>query len=75
MVRILLLGLDPETVDFFDPALPPGMTSEKVRAGITVALKQFTERGWKSTLVFSGRTKPLARRSSVSYVRRTTIVW
>ena len=48
MARILLLGLDPETVDFSDPALPPGMTAEKVRAGITVALKQFTERGWES---------------------------
>jgi hypothetical protein len=48
MTRILLLGLDPETVDFSDPALPPGMTVEKVRAGIAVALKGFTERGWES---------------------------
>ena len=52
MARILLLGLDPETVDFSDPALPPGMTAEKVRAGITVALKQFTERGWESDVGF-----------------------
>src|SRR5690348_18466025 len=52
MTRILLLGLDPETVDFSDPALPPGMTAEKVRAGITVALKQFTERGWESDVGF-----------------------
>lgn len=48
MSRILLLGLDPETVDYSDPALPPGMNAEKVRAGIAVALKQFTERGWES---------------------------
>jgi len=48
MTRILLLGLDPETVDFSDPALPPGMTVEKVRAGIEVALKQFSDRGWDS---------------------------
>jgi hypothetical protein len=48
MARILLLGLDPETVDYSDPALPPGMTAEKVRAGIAVALKQFAERGWES---------------------------
>jgi hypothetical protein len=41
MTRILLLGLDAETVDFSDLALPPGMTAEKVRAGIAVALKQF----------------------------------
>ena len=48
MTRILLLGLDPETVDFSDPALPPGMTVQKVRAGIEVALKQFSDRGWDS---------------------------
>jgi hypothetical protein len=52
MTRILLLGYDPETVDFSDPALPPGMTAEKVHAGIAVALKQFTERGWESDLCF-----------------------
>lgn len=47
MSRILLLGLDPETVDYSDPALPPGMTAEKVHAGIAVAVKQFTDRGWE----------------------------
>lgn len=52
MTRILLLGYDPETVDFSDPALPPGMTAEKVHAGIAVALKQFSERGWESDLCF-----------------------
>ncbi len=41
MTRVLLLGYDPETVDFS----PPGMTTEKVRAGIAAALKQFAERG------------------------------
>jgi hypothetical protein len=48
MARILLLGLDPDTVDYSDPALPPGMTAEKVRAGIAVALKGFADRGWES---------------------------
>ena len=52
MTRILLLGLDPETVDFSDPALPPGMTVEKVHAGIAVALKQFTDRGWACDVGF-----------------------
>ena len=47
MTRVLLLGYDPETVDFSDPALPPGMTAEKVHAGIAVAMKQFAERGWE----------------------------
>ena len=48
MTRVLLLGYDPEAVDFSDPALPPGMTAEKVRAGIAVAMKQFAERGWEA---------------------------
>jgi hypothetical protein len=47
MTRVLLVGYDPETVDFSDPALPPGMTAEKVHSGIAVALKQFAERGWE----------------------------
>ena len=50
MSRILLLGYDPATVDFSDPALPPGMTAEKVHAGIAVAMKQFAERGWEADL-------------------------
>jgi hypothetical protein len=52
MARVLLLGYDPETVDFSDPALPPGMTVEKVRAGIAVALRQFAERGWEGDIGF-----------------------
>ena len=50
MKRILLLGLDPETVDYSDPALPPGMNADKVRAVIAVALKGFTDRGWASAV-------------------------
>src|SRR5262245_64564964 len=52
MPRILLVGYDPETVDFSDPALPPGMTAEKIRAGIAVALKEFAARGWEADVSF-----------------------
>ena len=52
MPRILLVGYDPETVDFSDPALPPGMTAEKIRGGIEVAMKQFAERGWEADIGF-----------------------
>ena len=48
MTRVLLVGYDPETVDFSDPALPPGMSAEKVRAGVAVAMTQFAERGWEA---------------------------
>jgi hypothetical protein len=50
MTRVLLLGLVPETVDYSDPALPPGMTAEKIHAGIAVAMRQFAERGWEADL-------------------------
>ena len=50
MKRVILIGYDPETVDFSDPALPPGMTVEKVRAGIAASMKQFAERGWEADL-------------------------
>jgi len=52
MTRVLLLGYDPETVDFSDPALPPGMTAAKIHAGIAVAMKQFAEHGWDADLGF-----------------------
>ena len=52
MIRILFVGYDPETVDYSDPALPPGMTAEKIHAGIAVAMKHFAERGWEADLGF-----------------------
>ena len=52
MKRVLLVGYDPETVDFSDPALPPGMTIEKVHAGIALAMNQFAERGWEGNVGF-----------------------
>ena len=52
MTRVLLLGYDPVTVDFSDPSLPPGMTVEKVHAGIDVARKEFASRGWEADVGF-----------------------
>ena len=52
MNRVLLVGYDPETVDFSDPALPPGMTAEKIHAGVQVALKQMVARGWEADVCF-----------------------
>ena len=46
MTRVLFVGQQPETVDFSNPMLPPGMTAEKIHAGIDVALKQMADRGW-----------------------------
>ena len=48
MTRVLLVGHDPETVDYSNPAYPPGMSAEKISAGIALALKQMTDRGWEN---------------------------
>ena len=50
MKHILFVGQEPETVDFSDPALPPGLNAEKIHAGIAVAMQQMSERGWQADL-------------------------
>ena len=50
MTRVLFVGQLPESVDYSDPAIPPGMTAEKINAGIEVALKQSAGRGWRADL-------------------------
>jgi len=61
MARILFPGFDPDTVDFSDPALPPAMTAEKIRAGMAVALKQFADRGWEADVRYIRPDEPLHR--------------
>jgi hypothetical protein len=48
MARVLLVGLQPEAVDYSDPALPSGMDAKKIQAGIELGLKQMTDRGWQA---------------------------
>ena len=50
MKRVLFVGQKPDTVDFSDPALPPGMTAEKIQAGIDLAAQRVSERGWQGDL-------------------------
>ena len=42
------MGLQPEAVDYSDPALPPAIDAKKIWAGIDLALKQMTDRGWQA---------------------------
>jgi hypothetical protein len=50
MKHVLFVGQEPETVDFTDPALPPGFDAKKIHAGIDVGMKQLTKRGWHPDL-------------------------
>ena len=50
MTRVLFVGQKPDTVDFSDPALPPGFNAEKIQAGIDLAVSRIAERGWQGDL-------------------------
>ena len=52
MARVLLVGYVPETVDYSNPAYPPGMNAEIIRAGIALMLRQMADGGWESDLCF-----------------------
>jgi hypothetical protein len=52
MKRVMLVGLDPATVDFSDPALPPGMSAEKIHAGVKVMLADMAGQGWQAENCF-----------------------
>jgi hypothetical protein len=47
MTLILFVGQAPETVDFSDPALPPGFDAKKINAGIAIAVAKIAEKGWQ----------------------------
>nr|WP_295660610.1 hypothetical protein [Polymorphobacter sp.] len=47
MTRILFVGQQPDTVDFSDPALPPGFNAAKIEAGIAIGIAKIEERGWQ----------------------------
>jgi hypothetical protein len=66
MKKVLLVGLEPSTVDFSDPALPPGVTEEKVHAGVRLALADIAGRGWIAESCFINPDE-----TAVSTVERT----
>jgi len=48
--NVLFIGQAPETVDFSDPALPPGFNAEKIHAGIDAGMRHLADRGWHADL-------------------------
>lgn len=50
IARVLFIGQQPETVDFSDPALPPGFDAAKIHAGIAIGMQQMADRGWAADL-------------------------
>jgi hypothetical protein len=50
MTRVLFVGQQPETVDFSDPIVPPGVNAEMIHAEIATAMTEMAERGWQADL-------------------------
>jgi hypothetical protein len=50
MTHVLFVGQQPETVDFSDPAIPPGFNAQKIHAGIAIAMSKMAARGWQADL-------------------------
>jgi hypothetical protein len=50
MKKVLFIGQEPESVDFSDPALPPGFDAKKIHAGINDGMRQMSDRGWHPDL-------------------------
>ncbi len=48
MQRVLYVGQDPRTVDYSDPALPPGTDAAGIQAGIDLAVRELAARGWQA---------------------------
>ncbi|MBA3912817.1 MAG: hypothetical protein H0X25_02925 [Acidobacteriales bacterium] len=46
MPRILIIGYDPDSVDFSDPGTPPGLDIDKISAGTKDSLKRIEDYGW-----------------------------
>ena len=45
MKNFLIIGLDPDVIDYSAPYVPKGMSAEILRAELAKAQKQFTDRG------------------------------
>jgi hypothetical protein len=79
MTRILFVGQKPETVDFSDPALPPGFSADKINAGIAVAVQKIGQRGWQGDTCMitpdeSGRAMLEKALERASYDRRLGLI-
>jgi len=50
VTRVLFVGQAPDTVDYSDPALPSGLSAEKIQVGIDLAAAKIAEHGWIADL-------------------------
>jgi hypothetical protein len=51
--RVLIVGLDPELIDFSQPGYPPGMSAAKVFAGLKSCEDELTGLGYGVTMCYT----------------------
>jgi hypothetical protein len=44
-LSILLIGIEPDVIDYTQPGLPPGVNAEYVKAGLRATKEEFARRG------------------------------
>ena len=69
--RVLIIGEDPDRVDFSDPATPPGMDAGKIRAGLEAALAQLRARGREADLVLTTTEQAAAGEVAAALAAKT----
>ena len=57
---VLIIGEKPELMDYSDPAVPPGMTAEKVMAGLTGGKKALEDLGFEADLCLTDEDESAA---------------
>jgi hypothetical protein len=58
MKTILIIGMDPHTIDFTNPEIPPGLTAEKIEQGLNATLEKLDSMGYaaETFLIETGTT-------------------
>jgi hypothetical protein len=54
MKKILVIGIDPNTIDFLDPELVPGLTVEKIEAGMKMEQEKLLALGFETQFFLLG---------------------
>lgn len=57
MKKILVIGIDPKTIDFSNPDLVPGLTAEKIEAGMKAEQEKLYRLGFKADFFLLGLTE------------------
>ncbi|SHF09536.1 hypothetical protein SAMN05443144_105164 [Fodinibius roseus] len=50
MKNVLIIGMDPHTIDFTNPEIPEGLTAEKIERGTQTTLEKLHSLGYEAEL-------------------------